>query len=168
MGLSQIVKVASRLMRWRNPFQKGAQEASDQYVGKKAKLTTFEDLTYATDLDELAEADRESVAQFRAKKMGITGSSAGSANKDRWVCDDMTINSGNSLPAVLLALVAGGAAVLFLAKKEPEPAVVVPATPVVAVPATPSVPDSEYEVLFYDKDGNRITVPRLPPEMKRD
>ena len=30
----------------------------------------------------------------------------------------------------------------------------------------PGVPDSEYEVRFYDKDGNLINVPRLPAAMK--
>lgn len=154
MGLSQIFKVAARLMRWKNPFQKGAQEASDQYVGKKSKLTTFEDMTYATDLKELAEADRASVAQFRAKKMGIKPASGGE-NKDSWVCDDMTINAGSSMPSVLLALIAGGAAVWCFSNK------VTPA-PQPAPPAAASPVDSEYEVLFYDKDGNQIQVPRMP------
>ena len=30
-----------------------------------------------------------------------------------------------------------------------------------------AVEDSEYEIRFYDKDGNQIVVPRVPPELRQ-
>lgn len=48
----------------------------------------------------------------------------------------------------------------------PPAAVVQPATP--ATPPTyPGPPDSSYSVLFYDRDGNQITVPRLPDSLRK-
>lgn len=151
----QIPKWVRRYLRWKDPFRKGTQEAADQYLGKAGKLQTFNDMIFAADLDELADDDREAVAQFREKKMGITRGDGG--NKDRIVCDDMTINSGGNgvLAMVLGALLALVAAWFFLGKAE---------TPAAAADqvATTDLPDSEYEVRFYDKDGNQITVPRRP------
>jgi hypothetical protein len=112
-------------------------------------------MTMAADLDELAEDDREAVAQFRERKMGFTRGNGGASNKDRIVCDDLTINSGGNglLAMVLGAVLALIAAWFFLGKGQP---------PAEAKPVEVNVPDSEYDVLFYDKDGNQITVPRLP------
>lgn len=33
--------------------------------------------------------------------------------------------------------------------------------PVQPIPSVPPLPDSEYQVLFYDKDGNLISVPHI-------
>jgi hypothetical protein len=153
-------KWIARYLRWKSPFKKGAQEAADHYLGKAGKLQTFNDMTMAADLDELADADREAVAQFRDKKMGFTHGNAGS-NKDRIVCDDLTINAGGSglLPMVLGAALALGAAYFFLGKSGTPAPAVGQSQP---APTQINVPDTAYDVLFYDKDGNQITVPRLP------
>ncbi len=82
--------------------------------------------------------------------------------------DDMQIvnasktNTGASGGAVTAAALAGGipatvlAAMLgFNAMRGSQPQATTP-----AAPATAAVPDSAYDVIFYDKDGNTITVPR--------
>lgn len=61
--------------------------------------------------------------------------------------------------AVLAALGLGGAAIY----KTSGPQLIQQTQPPAAASTTPpdiSVPDTAYDVLFYDKDGNQISVPR--------
>lgn len=158
------LKWLPRAIRFLAPFRKGAQEASDQYLGKSAKIQTFNDMTMAADLDELAEEDRAGVAALRQKTMGIGGGKGDAGNKDRIVCDDMTINnSSGSLPAMLLMCALGAAAMWFLGNKLNQPPVAQPSPDAPVV-----VDDTEYEVRFYDKDGNQITVPRYSPPTTKE
>lgn len=83
--------------------------------------------------------------------------------------DDMQIvnasktQTGASGGAIAATALAGGipatvlAAMLGLsAMRGAQPQATTP-----AAPPTASVPDSSYDVLFFDKDGNQINVPRL-------
>lgn len=94
--------------------------------------------------------------------------------------DDMkskTSNSTNNVSGIgfkeILALGLLGAGGMYAINKgatpppaAPPAAVAQPATP--ATPPTyPGPPDSNYQVLFYDKDGNPISVPRLPAELRK-
>lgn len=152
-----------RLLRWSDPFRKGAQESSDQYLGKSAKIQTFNDLTMAVDLRELAEADRDGVATLRAKHgMGPIGKRHG--DKDAWVCDDMTINASRSgLLEMLVGAALGAIGLWFLADKL-KPAAM-PAPEQASASASASA-----DLQFYQRraDGTvvPIDIPRLPPELR--
>lgn len=83
--------------------------------------------------------------------------------------DDMQIvnasktQTGAGGGAIAAAALAGGipatvlAAALGLSSLKGTP------SPPAANPPAVSVPDTSYDVLFYDKDGNEITVPRYSP-----
>ena len=111
-----------RALRFMFPRQKALGEAMDQQLGKQAKLQTYHSLTMEADLDELSEEDRRAIDHFRNKKMGIPFSPQES-NKDRIVCDDMTINnSGGNLVSILLASAVGAAIMYWYnSSKQPEP-----------------------------------------------
>ena len=151
------LKWIPRWIRWKDPFRKGQQEAADQYLGKKAKVQTLEDLNMARDFQELQEADRRKV-ELLFEKHGMSLASKGKGDRDTWACDDMTINASRSgLLELLVGLALGAAGLWFIGEKLKPDAPVSPPTQTEI-----SVPDTEYEVRFYDKDGNQITVPRVP------
>lgn len=154
-------KWTTRLLRWMSPTRKGIQEAADQRLGKSNKLQTFHELTMERDFQELAEEDRESVRQFRDQKMGITGSGKSAGDRDSWVCDDMTINAARSNLPELMFIAALLALGYWLFGREQSPS---PSTEHTTVPVV--VPDTEYDVLFYDKDGNPIHVPHISTRPK--
>lgn len=156
------LKWIPRYLRWKDPFRKGAQEASDQYLGKAGKLQTFNEMTLSTDMRDLAEDDRQGVAALKAKhgfgekkRGGFMGLFGGSENRDAIVCDDMQIKSGSNFAELLLAVLIGAVAVWWFTSRDTSAAESPKNVEV-------NVPDSSYDVLFYDKEGNQITVPRLP------
>lgn len=158
------LKWIPRAVRFLIPFRKGIQEAADQYIGKKSKAQTLDDLVMVRDHQELAEADRAGVAALRTKYgLGMT-TAKGAGDRDTWACDDMTINaSRGGMAEMLLGAVLGAAGLYFLGDKlnGPSPA---PAPTPTATPDTPVVvDDTEYEVRFYDANGNLINVPRYTP-----
>lgn len=155
MVSAQLVKWTSRLLRWMQPTRRGLQEAADQQHGKQSKLTTFNHLTMENDLRKLAAADRDAVEEFRNRKMGIKGGGK-SGDSDAWVCDDMTINnSGKSNLLELALLLLLGLGGMYYINKDKAP-----------TPQEVNVDDSEYEVRFFDKDGNLITVPHISQKPK--
>lgn len=82
--------------------------------------------------------------------MGIGGPPRSKGdNKDAWVCDDMTINNGGGIGQTLLAVAAGALAVYLWCNR-----------PQATQPVNPPV-DSEYEVRFFDADGNPIELPNI-------
>ena len=83
--------------------------------------------------------------------------------------DDMQLNTYKTTGIgwrellVLGGIVLGGAGLYGWIAKSSADAVAPPSPP--AVYGVPS--DSEYEVRFYDKDGNLIPVERLPAELRK-
>lgn len=156
------LKWVPRLFRWLAPYRRGSQEAADQYLGKKSKVATLDDLVQVRDYQELAEADREGVAALRKKHgfaMGTTGGKAG--DRDTFACDDMTINASRSGVLEMLAGLAIGAAGcwFFADRLNPSPA---------PVDATAT---AEAEFRFWQRKADGTLVPvdieRLPPEMRK-
>lgn len=174
-----VVKLVKQWLRWTSPFNKGQQEASDQYVGKTAKLDGLDRLIQTRDIQEVGDAERDAVQALRAKHgfattgTGLWGWLMGKqGDKDTIACDDMTINAGGgSGLATLLGLGAIAAAIWYgvghLNKGEAN-ATATAATP--AAPATATIPDTSYDVLFYEAKPDGTLVPiqvdRLPQNMK--
>lgn len=152
-----VAQWAARLFRWLTPIRRPMQEMADQRWAKQSKLDSLQGAIDTRDWQELGDDDREAVANFRAQKMNwSTPQSAAKGDRDTWVCDDMTINTGrSSLPEVLIIALLGCLAFWWLTANKP--AKPQPATGAVTVDAD----DSQYEILFYDKDGKPITVPHI-------
>lgn len=165
MAFGSLVKLllgALRLLP--SGYFKARSEAADQHLGKRAKLTTLHDLTLAQDFKALAADDRNAVAQFRAK-MGIKPQQP-CGDSDAIVADDMTINNSsrsNLLELILVAALSGGLGWWFSGQAKPQPQ-----PPLREAPEWPGVPDTEYEVLFFDADGNRIDIPHISQKPKKD
>lgn len=74
--------------------------------------------------------------------------------------------------AVIGASMLGGAGAVPIAyyaleRLTDRPAAVAPVEPTAAAPPVyPDAPDTEYDVLFYDKDGNPIAVPHISTRPK--
>ena len=137
-------RLAARVLRKRlanSPTLKATiDEAASQYMGKAAKIDTAIDGIFASDLKELAAADRQRVAEYAAAK--VPGLSSGPKPKgskmggDFIVCDDYRKGTG-TVPCVIMGVVATvslalGALGLRSAMQVEQP---VPPTAVVA-PAT--------------------------------
>lgn len=156
------LKWIPRWIRWRDPFRKGAQEASDQYIGKKAKSTTLHDLLLVRDFQELGEADRAGAAAL-AKKHGFdTMGPSGKGDKDLWACDDMTINAGRSgLLELLVGLAIGALALWFLKDR------LWPEMPPQSAAATATA-DAELKFYVRRADGSvhQVDIERLPAHLR--
>jgi hypothetical protein len=90
--------------------------------------------------------------------MNLPSGKSGGGDKDTWVCDDMTINTGRSALLEIVVL----AAICFFGYqwfKSNETA-----------PAKTEVIDKieriEKEIVFFDGDGNEIIVPHISTKTK--
>lgn len=156
----------ARLLRWLSPFRKPVQEMADQRWGKQAKVDSLDQVISVRDIKELGDADRERAEDFLDLKMkqmnpSYQPSNKPAGDKDTWVCDDMTINSGGSrLPELALVCLAGLLAFWWLGKDKPTAAASANSS-VTAPQVDPA--DGEYEIKFYDESGQQFRVDRWPP-----
>lgn len=149
----------ARLNPFRKQFRNPRLAMADQVWVKNAKLDSLEEAVAVRDIQELGDADREAVAHFRDQKMKWQKQPEKTGDRDTWVCDDMTINAGrSSLPEVIVtAALCLGAAWGWSTYQKPS----IPKAEVKL-----DTEDSAYEVLFYDKDGNPISVPHISTKPK--
>lgn len=151
----------ARLLRWLSPYRKAQQEMADQRWAKQAKIDSLDQTISVRDIKELGDSDRDAVEAFRNSKLkkmnpNFEPVSKSSGDRDTWVCDDMTINTGrSSLPEVLAVLGAALLAFWYFTKDSP-------------VVADAPIDDSAYSVLFYDKDGKPISVQHISQLQKQE
>lgn len=152
------LKWIPRFFRFLAPFRKGEQEAADQYLGKKAKIQTLDDLSQAADLDDLRDMDRNKVAVLHKKHgydiMGTTGK----GDRDHIACDDMTINAGGSrLLELLLGVIVGAAGLWFVGDK-------------LKGGSAEADAKASAELSFYVKNADgtytQVNIPALPGDAK--
>lgn len=155
--------VLKRRLRHSPTIPQTVDEAASQYLGKQAKMEVALDGVFAKQLHDIAEDEVAAVQQYRQKNTGIGGTlgpggKKGTAVGDFIVCDDYQRGLSPITVAVIVivailaivlvaAMAAWGATVLMKHDEQK--------------PVTANAIDTEYEVRFFDRDGNPITIPHI-------
>lgn len=144
-----------RRLRHAPEIEQSVNRSAASYLGKQSKLETAVDGIFAQQMHEAAQDEIETQRQYRQRTLGETPTDRKRKKMgDFIVCDDY--RKGVSpivlgIVAVVAIIMAGLAlwALLWMAAQRAEP------------PEYPGPPDTEYEVRFYDRDGNVIHVPHI-------